>query len=46
MNAFDNYLYNQVIKLHEQGWTQEQIADKLEVPTKTVEIIILKEYYN
>lgn len=45
MNAFDNYLYNQVIKLYEQGLTQEQIADRLYIPTKTVELIIIKEYY-
>ena len=45
MNTFDNYLYNQVIKLHEQGLTQKEIADKLCIPTKTVELIIIREYY-
>lgn len=45
MTDFDNKLYNNVIKLHEQGWTQKQIADKLEIPIKTVELIIIKEYY-
>ena len=44
MTDFDNKLYNDVIKLHEQGWTQEQIADKLCIPTKTVELIIIREY--
>lgn len=45
MNAFDNYLCNQVIKLYNQGLTQEQIADRLNIPTKTVELIIIREYY-
>ena len=45
MTDFDNKLYNDVIKLHEQGWTQKQIADELCIPTKTVELIIIREYY-
>ena len=45
MNNFDNYLYNQVIKLREQGLTIKEIAKKLCVPIKTVETIIFREYY-
>lgn len=46
MTDFDNKLYNDVIKLYEQGWTQKQIADELKVPTKTIELIIIREYYS
>lgn len=46
MTDFDNYLYNQVIKLRKQGLTQKEIVKKLCVPIKTVESIIIKEYYS
>lgn len=45
MTNFDNYLYKQVIKLRKQGLTQKEIAKKLCVPIKTVETIIIREYY-
>lgn len=46
MSNFDNYLYKQVIKLRKEGLTQKEIAKKLCIPVKTVEAIIVKEYYD
>lgn len=45
MTNFDNKLYNDVIKLCKQGLTQKEISNKLNIPTKIVELIIIKEYY-
>lgn len=45
MTDFDNKLYNDIIKLYNQGLTQKEISNKLNIPIKIVELIIIKEYY-
>ena len=40
MPNFDNYFYKKVIELRDKGYTVKDIAERLEVPTRTIEIII------
>lgn len=45
MANFDNYFYKKVIELRDKGYTVKDIAERLEVPVKTIETIIFNEEY-